>query len=213
VLTLYDFGMYGRIGPGRNIMPSPVRDPPAIYAEMLSLVTLKMPFNSTLPAAKQPAKRIAFTNSPGYVTVEGNNIGFRHRNGKFHEWPIGEPFEIIIGQEDMPDFTERWYRGITQALKIEKTVAAPPESEIEGVQLKIEEKEARYEKYLEDLIENDPEAYREKNVDFYDIAALVGEQELSEYDALMRKRDELQSAPILKEVKEEAETAPPHKVN
>jgi len=201
VLTLYDFGMYGRIGPNKKITPSPVKNPPALYAGLLQLVTLKLPFNSTLPAAKQPAKRIAFTNSPGYVDVDGNNIGFRFRNGRYAEWSVGEPFEITLKQEDMPDFTERWYRGITQALKIEKTVAAPPESEIEGVQLKIEEKEARYEKYLEDLIENDPEAYREKNVDFYDIAALVGEQELSEYDALMRKRDELQSAPVLREVK------------
>ena len=187
VLTLYDFGMYGRIGPNKKITPSPVKNPPQIYADILGLITLMI--------------KTETNRSIGYVDVDGNNIGFRFRNGRYAEWSVGEPFEITLKQEDMPDFTERWYRGITQALTIGKTVAAPPESEIEGVQLKIEEKEARYEKYLEDLIENDPEAYREKNVDFYDIAALVGEQELSEYDALMRKRDELQSAPVLREVK------------
>jgi len=86
--------------------------------------------------------------------------------------------------------------------KVYRLVFPPQSRESEEVQRKIEEKQARYEKYLYDLAVNDPEAYGEKNVDCYDVAALISKEELAEYDALIKKRDELMVRPTFVEAKE-----------
>ena len=97
---------------------------------------------------------------------------------------------------------ERKAKQIEPDEKVYRLVSPPKSRESEEIDRKIEEKEARYMKYLEDLAENDPDAFREKSVDFNDIAALISEQELVEFDALIRKRHELMASPTLVEVKE-----------
>jgi len=113
-----------------------------------------------------------------------------------------DPRPTHIKPEVTSSAAERKAEQIKPDEKVYRLVFPPRSRESEEIQRKIDEKENRYEKYLDDLAENDPDAFREKSVDFYDIAALISEQELVEYDAFMRKRHELMASPTLVEVKE-----------
>jgi hypothetical protein len=113
-----------------------------------------------------------------------------------------DPRPTHIKPKARSSVAERKTEQIEPDEKVYRLVFPPKSRESEEIDRKIEEKENRYEKYLDDLAENDPDAFREKNVDFYYIAALIGEQELVEFDALMRKRHELMAIPTLVEVKE-----------
>ena len=113
-----------------------------------------------------------------------------------------DPRPTHINTKATSSAAERKAEQIKPDEKVYRLVFPPRSRESEEIQRKIDEKETRYEKYLNDLVENDPDAFREKSVDFNDIAALISEHELVEYDALMRKRHELIASPTLVEVKE-----------
>lgn len=113
-----------------------------------------------------------------------------------------EPRPTHINTKSAPSAAERKAEQIKPDEKVYRLIFPPQSRESEEIDRKLEEKEARYVKYLDDLAENDPEAYGKKNVDIYDVVALLGKEELAEYEALVRKRDELTARPTLVEVKE-----------
>jgi hypothetical protein len=112
---------------------------------------------------------------------------------------VPRPTQIIA--KSAPSAAERKAEQIKPDEKVYRLVSPPQSRESKEIQRKIEEKEARYEKYLDDLAENDPEAIGEKNLDIYDVAALISKEELAEFEALIKKRNELMARPTFEEVK------------
>jgi hypothetical protein len=114
----------------------------------------------------------------------------------------GKPRPTHINTKSAPSAAERKAEQIKPDEKVYRLISPPRSRESEGIQRKIEEKEARYLKYLDDLAENDPEAYGKKNLDIYDVAALISKEEFAEFEALIKKRNELMARPTFVEVKQ-----------